>query len=404
MPSPRPSESDGNQAPTIPSRRGFFGRRLSSASFSSLASVSTVGTFLPTYSLEDPTEVGSIATSSTDRLDTSTVYSLPSSTEVESNASVDTLRPLSRSSHIAGLPRYSHISPQYSSTSEWQPTGGSSLQHIEHSFPIRGNKPWATLYTFSRDLGGPQPKGKVPRFWGGELVAGTVDLDLTTSTTIQQISITVGRSSRLCLCFGLIATFQLQGKISTGYRESEGIFLNHEVLLYHQDTGEPHPSSAPLQTHNSTRRTKFDGKFLPGSYQFPFSIPFPAQVDLKLPGILPSASVVRPFSDTSPGLSPIMEKGYPYIEPKSAGRAAPVSSIRSSTSPQTSRMAVDLNANNENGKREPHRTLSTDSGVAAEITLETPQSFIENGVTATIFYELVVRIVHGRFRPDNKCA
>ena len=81
------------------------------------------------------------------------------------------------------------------------------MQHIEHSFPIRSNKPWATLCTFSRDLGEPQPKGKVPRFWGGELVAGTVDLDLTTSTTIQQISITVGRSSRLCLCFCLIANF-----------------------------------------------------------------------------------------------------------------------------------------------------------------------------------------------------
>lgn len=97
-----------------------------------------------------------------------------------------------------------------------------------------------------------------------------------------------------------------------------------------------------------------------------------------------------------------MEKGYPYIEPKSAGRAAPVSSIRSSTSPQTSRMAVDLNANNEKGKREPRRTLSNDSSVAAELTLETPQSFMENGVIAMIFYELVVRVVHGRFRPDNK--
>jgi len=207
MPSPHPSESDGNQAPTIPSRRGFFSRTLSSASFSSLASVSTVGTVLPTYSIEDPSEVSSIATLSTDRLDTSTVYGRSSSAELDLNASVDTLRPLSSPSPIAGLPRYSHISPQYSSTSEWRPSGGSSVQHIEHSFPIRGSKPWATLRTFSRDLGVPQPKGKVPRFWGGELVAGTVDLDLTTSTTIQQISITVGGSSCLCLCFCLIATF-----------------------------------------------------------------------------------------------------------------------------------------------------------------------------------------------------
>jgi len=189
MPSTHSSEPDGNQVPISPSRRGFFSRTLSSASFSSLASVSTVGTVLPTYSIEDPSEVGSIATSSTDRLDT-TVYSpSSSSTEVDSNVSVNTLR--SRPSPIT-LPRYSHIPPQYSPSSELQPSNGISVQHIEHSFPIRGNKPWATLYTFSRNLGEPQPKGKVPRFWGGEPVTGTVDLNLTTSTTIQQITITVG--------------------------------------------------------------------------------------------------------------------------------------------------------------------------------------------------------------------
>ena len=198
MPSTHSSESDGNQAPTIsPPRRGFFSRRLSSASFSSLASVSTVGTVLPTYSIEDPSEVGSIATSSTDRLDTSTVYSRSSSTDVNSNASVDTLTSLSSPPPIAGLPHYLHIPPQYSSTSEWRPSDNISVQHIEHSFPIRSNKPWATLYVFSRDLGEPQPKGKVPRVWGGEPVAGTVDLDLTTSTTIQQITITVGNPDHL---------------------------------------------------------------------------------------------------------------------------------------------------------------------------------------------------------------
>jgi len=80
------------------------------------------------------------------------------------------------------------------------------VQHIEHSFPIRSNKSWATLYIFSRDLDEPQPKGKVPRVWGGEPVAGTVDLDLTTSTTIQQITISVGDPDHLRLQILPIAT------------------------------------------------------------------------------------------------------------------------------------------------------------------------------------------------------
>jgi len=178
--------------PTTPiprSRRGFFSRRLSTASVSSSASISTVETVLPTYSVEGPGLAE--AASSIDSIDTSP--------DVASNARVNTPH---------GPFRYS-IPPQYSPASlkvEHQPDG-ISVQHIEHSFPMRGNKPWATLYTFSRDLGEPQPKGKFPRFWGGEAIAGTVDLDLKSPTTIQQISITVGSSGRLLFFDSLRVTF-----------------------------------------------------------------------------------------------------------------------------------------------------------------------------------------------------
>ena len=170
--------------------------------------------------------------------------------------------------------------------------------------------------------------------------------------------------------------------------------------MYHKDNGEPRPSSTPTQ--NSARKAKFDGKLLPGSYQFPFSIPFPAQVDFDLlSAILPSASeVVHPFSDIGVPASPMSPTNQPYIEPKSPGRSAPASSIKSSSLRSNS---PDLDIANERRKREPRRTLSGDSNISTEIALETPQSFIEN-TAATIFYELVVRIVHGRFRPDNKYA
>jgi len=178
--------------PILRSRRGFFSRRLSTDSVSSSASISTVETVLPTYSVEGPGLAE--AASSIDSID-----SIDTSPDVAPNARVNTPHG----------PRRHSIPPQYSPASlkvEHQPNG-ISVQHIEHSFPMRGNKPWATLYTFSRDLGEPQPKGKFPRFWGGEVIAGTVDLDLKSPTTIQQISITVGSSGRLLFFDSLIATF-----------------------------------------------------------------------------------------------------------------------------------------------------------------------------------------------------
>jgi len=138
---------------------------------------------------------------------------------------------------------------------------------------------------------------------------------------------------------------------------------------------------------------------LPGSYPFSFSIPFPGQVDFDLlSAVLPAPEFVHPFSDIGVPASPMSPTNQPYIEPKSPGRSTPVSPIKSSSLRSNS---PDLDIANERRKRDPHRTLSGDSNISTEIALENPQSFIENRA-ATIFYELVVRIVHGRFRPDNK--
>ncbi|KDR78623.1 hypothetical protein GALMADRAFT_118051, partial [Galerina marginata CBS 339.88] len=86
-----------------------------------------------------------------------------------------------------------------------------------------------------------------------------VELDLESSQTIQQISIT------------------LRGKIVTGSLVSEAqTFLEYKNILWHKSMGDP-PSSSTPSVANKGKKTL--GKFL-GAYQFPFSFPFPTCVNI----------------------------------------------------------------------------------------------------------------------------
>ena len=75
-----------------------------------------------------------------------------------------------------------------------------SLTSVEgefrYSFPIRPKNPWATLHLRTRDavLGNMKPlhiQPRVPRIWSCDPIRGTLELDLDSPQTIQQISVSV---------------------------------------------------------------------------------------------------------------------------------------------------------------------------------------------------------------------
>ena len=117
-----------------------------------------------------------------------------------SNVSLFSLRSL--------LPQYSEDPPgtPYQSATEEPPR--YSLENIpnskfegdkrkfRYSYPIRPKKPWATLRLYTRDAvpGNSKPlqsQPRLPRFWSCDHVMGTVELDLSSSQSIQQIDIAV---------------------------------------------------------------------------------------------------------------------------------------------------------------------------------------------------------------------
>ena len=72
-----------------------------------------------------------------------------------------------------------------------------AMNHIEHSFPLGGQKSWATLYTFTQEFvpGLVQEdrvvKRNIPRFFAGGNITGMLELNLEGTQTIQQIILTV---------------------------------------------------------------------------------------------------------------------------------------------------------------------------------------------------------------------
>ena len=217
---PAPFQQDSPRTPVGPSRpRLFFDRHLSDVSIQTLASINT--SILPQYSVESPDAGSDIspdfevsisplpAISTEDHL-YFTVINSPCTyspiSPVSPFPTAENSSPFQTSSSDTPTPsnnllppRYSYINPRHSTiiTSHTpDPRRRQPPHEFEYSFPIRANKPWATLKLFTRNsIPGnlhPSPRQpKTPQIWGGELITGTLQFDLDSPQMIQQISITV---------------------------------------------------------------------------------------------------------------------------------------------------------------------------------------------------------------------
>lgn len=161
MSSPPPSPSSPKFSGGSQSNRGsFFSRRLYSSSSFSLASINTI---LPQYSAVDA--IG------------------PESPPLSDDRS-------------HGSESISRISPRLKSHNCSSPSGDAAGERFEYVFPIRPNNSWCTLrlYTENQLAGHPKVthhKPKNPKFWGGQIIAGLLELELDRPQTIQSISLTV---------------------------------------------------------------------------------------------------------------------------------------------------------------------------------------------------------------------
>ncbi|CAA7259363.1 unnamed protein product [Cyclocybe aegerita] len=268
-------------------------------------------------------------------------------------------------------PRYSTIPPSLVENPGLRPNG----YEFDYIFPIRSHKPWATLHLFTRGSipGNPHPsdrRPKTPSFWGNELLAGMVELDLEVPQSIQEINI--------------------KGKVVTGSLEgSSYTFFNHDHVVW----------TKPPKDHDASERQ--DGKLF-GECKYPFSFPFPTHVDLST-----RAAVVRPdpavgaseqasVPETSSSSS-LLDKGKKKSRPWSIN-------FNLFSSPLGDNNAGTLSRKKRNRLSNlPQQMInSTDEQGTATFVCPIPQSFAEGSVMASVDYELAVHIVHSRFRPDSK--
>ena len=143
---------------------------------------------------------------------------------------------------------------------------------------------------------------------------------------------------------------------------------------------------------------KSDGR-LSGSYQFPFSFAFPSHIDNDAFSNI--QNVVSPFPLAPVPLGDPSSTDTPTPSPPVAMRETKLrSSVLDMTSVQRSSPSQ---AGNISEKR---RTLPQPkvSSTVGSLFYPTPGSFSERNVSVRVQYELLVRIIHGRFRPDSKCV
>lgn len=161
-PPPSPSESPQFSGGSQANRRSFFSRRFSSSSSFSIA---TINTILPQYSAVDA--IG--------------LESPPLSDD------------LSRSHESGSTSRANPRSEPHNPSST---LGGVEVECFEYAFPIRPNNSWCTLRLYTENLLAKNPnvshyKPKTPKFWGGQIISGLLELELDRAQTIQCISLTV---------------------------------------------------------------------------------------------------------------------------------------------------------------------------------------------------------------------
>ena len=187
---------------------------------------------------------------------------------------------------------------------------------------------------------------------------------------------------------------QIQGTILTGSLATEiqkFLFFKHNI--WHKSFGDPRQPTL-----------KSDGR-LSVSYQFPFSFPFPAHIDSDAYSDV--QTVVSPFPlATGPSTT---DTATP--SPSAAVQEKLRSSVPDTTSVQRSAPSQAGNITEE--RREKPRsvlpqtapqTRVANTAASPGLFYPTPGSFAERSITVRVQYELHVRIIHGRFRPDSKCV
>ena len=94
-------------------------------------------------------------------------------------------------SQLPDLPTYSDI---FGDPEEQVPADAPPTQHdyVLQSGVLKNNKPWIMLHITTRPSSTPH---KVPRFWGGDNVAGIIDLKLEQPHFVSSITLLVRRLS-----------------------------------------------------------------------------------------------------------------------------------------------------------------------------------------------------------------
>ncbi|KIM35167.1 hypothetical protein M413DRAFT_449876 [Hebeloma cylindrosporum] len=355
-----------------PTRRRFFFRRPpSNASTTSVASITTT---LPEYSDVLPEEQIE-ADEAPPRLSSA---SLGDSEPVAPAHQRRPFRPLppiplSRSSSTSQMSR----PPRYSIISEYIGGDGGGEPHIEHSIPLVGPSKWATLYTFTPEsvhglVHEPRSaKRNIPTFIEGRNVNGMLELDLEGTQTIQQIILTI------------------QGTILTGSLAMEiQRFLLYKHNIWHKSMGDP---------RQPTQRS--DGR-LTGSYQFPFSFPFPSHIDND--AYTNVQSIVSPFHLAMDPSGSSASTATPTTRPPVAVQDTKLRSLVPDTT--SVQRTPPLPSGNTSEKRpfDLPQTRIPSTTASPGLFYPTPGNFAERNVSVRVQYELLVRIIHGRFRPDSK--
>lgn len=167
------------------------------------------------------------------------------------------------SSQFPDLPTYSDI---FGDPEEQVPAGAPPTQHdhILQGGVLKNNKPWVVLHIQTRPSSTPHT---VPRLYGSDNVAGTIDLKLDQPHIVSSI------------------TLVLKGRIITSFTEGGSYpFLEYSHNVWNKSDGDPRRSSIG---------TKFDGR-LSGDIEFPFSFPFPTEINLESRAVTKGNRASRP--------------------------------------------------------------------------------------------------------------
>jgi len=157
--------------------------------------------------------------------------------------------------------------------------------------------------------------------------------------------------------------------------------------------GNPPTSSKHSRSNHAKKKP---GKLL-GSYQIPFSFPFPSLINFdSYEAVVPDA--VSPFSLASPSSAAASSRSSAWVEADKKTQNDP------HTYPPLSSPHGGNNRGFHGRRSIPPKPLTslTDVSVNNDSICPAPPSFVESGITASIHYELTVHIVHGFLKPDSR--